>query len=90
MTRRLQRHHVRYKPAWDVELTGQMHRVITTIQNTNASPEQYARITNFLHSLVEEWNRIRMELDTGVKVPKARRPKKKETIKLKTRKKLKR
>lgn len=86
MTRRLQRHHIKYEPDWDVELTGQMHRVITTIQNTNASAEQYARITNFMHSLVEEWNRIRMELDTGRQVPKTRKPKKKEVIKLKVRK----
>jgi hypothetical protein len=84
--RRLQRHHIRYSPEWDVELTGQMHRVITTIQNTNASPEQYARITNFIHSIVEEWNRIRLELDTGLQLPKQRRPKIIETIDINTRK----
>ena len=68
-------HHICYSPAWKVELTGQMHRLITTIQNTNASDEQYARITNFVHSLMFEWNRIRCELDSGCKMPKQKRVK---------------
>ena len=72
---KINRHHICYEPEWDVELTGQMHRLITTIQNTNASMEQYARITNFVHSVVAEWNRMRMELDTGCQMPKPRRKK---------------
>jgi len=88
--RRTQMHHIRYDTDWKVELTGQQHRVITTIQNTNASPEQYARITNFIHSILEEWNRMRMELDTGIKQPKQRKPKVIELITITTRKTLKR
>jgi hypothetical protein len=61
---RINRHHIEYgPPEWTVELTGQQHRVITVIQNTKASMEQYARITNFMHALAKEWNRMRMELD---------------------------
>lgn len=59
-------HHITYKPEWTVELTGQQHRVITTLQNTRGSPEQYARWINFMHSLMHELNRMRMELDTGI------------------------
>lgn len=84
--RRTQMHHIRYEPDWTVELTGQMHRLITTIQNTNPSPEQYARITNFLHSLVEEWQRMRRDLDTDDISPKARRPIVVEEVELDTRK----
>ena len=61
---KLNDHHITYSPEWTMELTGQMHRLITVIQNTRASPEQYARITNFMHSLAYEWNRMRMDLDT--------------------------
>jgi len=81
-----QLHHVDYKNDWIVELTGQMHRVITTIQNTNASPEQYARITNFVHSILFEWNRMRLELDTGKTMPKQRKPKIVQILDVKTRK----
>lgn len=64
-------HHIDYRhPDWKVELTGQMHRVITVIQNTKASEQQYARITNFLHSIVQEWNRMRRDLDTAHLPPK--------------------
>jgi len=84
--RRNQMHHIRYEPDWTVELTGQMHRLITTIQNTNPSVEQYARITNFIHSIVEEWQRMRRDLDTGEVTPKARRPKVVEMVNINTRK----
>ena len=40
-----------------------MHRLLVVIQRTKASTEQYARLTNFIHSLVHEWNRMRRELD---------------------------
>jgi len=61
---KLNRHHIDYQyKDWTVEITGQMHRLITVIQNTNASEEQYARITNFVHALTHEWTRIRRELD---------------------------
>lgn len=62
---KLQGHHISYDSEWIVEITAQMHRVITTIQRTKGSPEQYARLTNFLHAITAEWNRMRRELDTG-------------------------
>lgn len=62
----LQYHHITYDPEWDVELTMQMHKTITRIQSTRATPEQYARVTNFMHALSREWNRMRQELDTGL------------------------
>ena len=62
----LQAHHIIYEPEWMVPLTNQMHRVISRIQNTRATPEQYVKLTNFLHSVAHEWNRMRMELDTGL------------------------
>lgn len=60
---KINRHHITYDPEWVVELTGQQHRLITVIQNTKASEEQYARLVNFLHALTFEINRIRQELD---------------------------
>jgi len=49
---KLNDHHITYdEPPWEVELTGQQHRVLTVIQNTKSSGEQYARLTNFMHSL---------------------------------------
>jgi hypothetical protein len=62
---RIQLHHISYNPEWKVELTRQMHTVVGTIQGTKASIEQYARISNFIHALTTEWNRIRAELDLG-------------------------
>jgi len=62
-TARLQMHHVTYDPSWELELTSQMHRTISRIQNTIATPEQYARVINFLHSVSFEANRMRCELD---------------------------
>ena len=62
---RLNNHHVFYEPEWTLEVTAQMHRVLTTFQNTKASPEHYARLTNFMHSVTQEWNRMRLELDIG-------------------------
>lgn len=63
---RIQEHHITYEPEWTVELTMQMHRCISRIQQTRATPEQYARVTNFMHSVAVEWNRMRQELDTGL------------------------
>lgn len=60
---RLQMHHVTYEPEWELELTMQMHRTISRIQQTKATPEQYARVINFLHSVSFEANRMRCELD---------------------------
>ena len=63
---KLERHHINYDPPeWKVELTSQMHRVVSRIQNTRATEEQYARLTNFMHSVASEWSRMRRELDSG-------------------------
>jgi len=70
----LQRHHITYEPEWTVDLTNQMHRCISRIQSTRATPEQYARVVNFMHSVTFECNRMRAELDTGLDL----RQKKKE------------
>lgn len=42
-----------------------MHRCVSRIQQTRATPQQYADVTNFLHSVAYEWCRMRCELDTG-------------------------
>ena len=60
---RINTHHITYKPEWTVDITGQMHRLLTTIQRTRTTEEQYARITGFIHALVHEWNRMRRDLD---------------------------
>lgn len=62
---RINRHHITYDPEWTVEITAQMHRLLMVVQRTKATPEQYARITNFIHSINFEWNRMRQELDTN-------------------------
>jgi len=77
---KINRHHPDYSyPDWTLELTGQQHRVITVIQNTKSSPEQYARLTNFIHALVVEWTRMRRELDIASEdgESRKRKPKKK-------------
>lgn len=61
----VQRHHITYDPEWVVDLTMQMHRCISRIQQTRATEEQYARVVNFQHALTYEANRMRQELDTG-------------------------
>jgi len=63
---RIQYHHITYDPEWTVELTMQMHRCISRVQQTRATPEQYARVVNFLHSVSFEANRMRQELDIGL------------------------
>lgn len=59
----INRHHITYEPEWIVELNGLQHKTMTTIQRTNASPEKYAALTNFMHAVAHEWNRMRQELD---------------------------
>jgi hypothetical protein len=36
------------------------------VQQTRATTQAYADLTAFVHALLFEWNRMRMELDTGV------------------------
>jgi len=42
-----------------------MHRTVSRIQHTRATQQQYADVTNFVHSVAAEWNRMRRELDLG-------------------------
>ncbi len=63
---RIQNHHITYKPEWTVEVNMLMHRTVSRIQQTRATPQYYADITNFMHSVAHEWNRMRQELDTGL------------------------
>lgn len=62
---RIQDHHIAYDPEWSVELNMLMHRTVSRIQTTRATPQQYADVTNFVHAVVAEWNRMRYEMDTG-------------------------
>lgn len=87
---RINNHHIKYKPEWVVELAALEHKAISVIQRSNASMDLYSRVTNFVHSLSEEWNRVRMELDTGLDCKELYRGKlviKKRKLKIKKRKK---
>lgn len=63
MATRYQMHHITYIPEWTVSLNMLMHRTISRIQITKATPEAYAGVTNFVHALTFEHNRLRQELD---------------------------
>jgi len=63
---RIQEHHISYDPEWTVSINMLMHRTISRIQITKATPEQYARMINFQHAVSFECNRMREELDTGL------------------------
>ena len=58
-----QKHHITYKPEWTVELNGWEHKAISIIQKKKATGKNYAAVTNFLHAVAHEWNRIRCQLD---------------------------
>ena len=60
---RINRHHITYEPEWIVEINGLQHKTISTIQRTKARPETYAALTNFVHAVIQEWQRMRSELD---------------------------
>ncbi len=62
---RIQLHHITYNPEWTVELNMLQHRTISRIQISHATPQRYADLTNFLHAVTYEWNRMRKELDLG-------------------------
>ena len=66
MAGRINRHHVRYDPDWVLELNWLQHKTVTNVQQMNSTPENFAKVTNFLHALSFEWNRMRAELDTGM------------------------
>jgi hypothetical protein len=61
----IQGHHITYDTEWVVELGNLQHRTISRIQNTKATPQSFADLTNFMHAVAYEWNRMRMELDLG-------------------------
>ena len=66
----IQNHHITYsgekgEKEWVVELTMMAHRMISRIQMTRATEEQYVMATNLVHALTAEWNRLRRELDCG-------------------------
>lgn len=63
---RIQRHHITYNPEWIVEVNMLMHRCISRVQITKATPQQYADLVNFQHAVTFEVNRMRQELDTGI------------------------
>lgn len=64
---RIQRHHLIYKPVeWILPANMLAHRTVSRVQQTKASSQAYADLTAFVHALLFEWNRMRMELDVGV------------------------
>jgi len=64
---RIQRHHLIYKPLeWILPANMLAHRTVSRIQQTRATTQSYADLTAFIHAMMFEWNRMRMELDTGV------------------------
>jgi len=79
---RIQEHHISYDPEWTVSINMLMHRTISRIQITKATPEQYARMINFQHAVSFECNRMREELDTGLDLRNLK-PKKKPSTKRK-------
>lgn len=63
---RFQKHHLIYKPKeWVLPANMLAHRTVSRIQCTRATAQAYADLTAFVHALLFEWNRMRMELDTG-------------------------
>lgn len=58
-----QGHHITYEPEWIVDINALQHKTLTTIQRTSATPENYANLTNFVHAVLFEWNRMRQQLD---------------------------
>lgn len=86
---RIQNHHIKYKPhEWIIELGMMQHRTISRIQQTKATPLAYAEITNFMHAVSVEWNRMREELDMekdlrNLKPPEMKKDKKKPKAKVK-------
>ena len=75
---RMQRHHITYNPEWIVEINMLMHRTISRIQITKATPEAYAGLTNYVHAVNYEHNRMRQELDCPGMDLRQLKPKKKK------------
>ena len=64
MAARINEHHIYYDPDWIVELNWLQHKTVTNVQQMNATGENFAKVTNFMHALSHEWNRMRASLDT--------------------------
>lgn len=75
---RIQNHHITYEPEWVVGINMLMHRTISRIQVTKATSEAYAGLTNFVHAVNYEHNRMRQELDCPGLDLRQLRPKKKK------------
>ncbi len=70
---RIQGHHIVYEDSptsggkeWVLELNMLQHRTISRVQITKATPQAFADLTNFMHAVAYEWNRMRQELDVEV------------------------
>ena len=67
---RVNHHHITYKDKpmdsvdWIVEVNGVDHKMLTILQRMKSTPENYAHITNVLHAVAHEWERMRKDLDT--------------------------
>jgi len=77
----IQIHHITYNPPWEVELGMLMHRCVSRLQITRATPEHYAMVTNLMHAVGYEWNRMRRELDAGGDFREVNKPITKEKLK---------
>ncbi len=62
-----QKHHIVYKndhqEDWTVEINGWQHKVVTQLQRMKATHTNYAAVTNFVHAVIHEWQRIRYQID---------------------------
>ena len=63
MAGRINKHHIHYDPDWIVELNWLQHKTVTNVQQMNSTFENFAKVTNFMHALSHEWNRMRASLD---------------------------
>jgi hypothetical protein len=65
----IQMHHIRYgnefMPEWTVALKMWMHKAVTLLARLNATEEHYVLAVNFLMSIQQVVNDMRMALDTG-------------------------
>ena len=63
----IQTHHITYDNhadgEWTVELAAYMHKTVTIIQRSKTTLERYVLLSNLMHALNHEYNRMRRELD---------------------------
>jgi hypothetical protein len=60
---KIQTHHIEYDPEWTVDIKGDMHLCLTSIQRTKPTEEEYAILVGFWHAVSHECNRYRKALD---------------------------